>query len=65
MMRIELSILCLILTGMTPISVCSAVENPNILLIMTDDQGYGDLGFHGNETIDTPVVDRLAIQSVR
>ena len=32
---------------------------------MTDDQGYGDLGFHGNEKIDTPVLDRLASQSVR
>jgi arylsulfatase A len=32
---------------------------------MTDDQGYGDLGFHGNDTIDTPVLDRLARESVR
>ena len=40
-------------------------ESPNILLIMTDDQGYGDLGCHGNEKIDTPVLDRLASQSVR
>jgi len=40
-------------------------RRPNIVLIMTDDQGYGDLGFHGNEKIDTPVLDRLASQSVR
>jgi arylsulfatase A len=32
---------------------------------MTDDQGYGDLGFHGNDRIDTPVLDRLAAESVR
>ena len=38
---------------------------PNVLLIMTDDQGYGDLGFHGNEKVDTPVLDRLAAESVR
>ena len=38
---------------------------PNVLLIMTDDQGYGDLAFHGNELIDTPVLDRLAVQSTR
>ncbi len=42
-----------------------AASRPNVLLIMTDDQGYGDLGFHGNEKIDTPVLDRLASQSVR
>ena len=40
-------------------------ERPNVLLIMTDDQGYGDLGFHGNPRIRTPNLDRLARQSVR
>jgi len=38
---------------------------PNVLLIMTDDQGYGDLGIHGNPRIRTPNLDRLADQSVR
>ena len=49
-------------------SICIAQETnrrPNVVLIMTDDQGYGDLGFHGNRKIDTPVLDRLASQSVR
>ncbi len=43
----------------------SESERPNILLIMTDDQGYGDLASHGNPRIDTPVLDRLASQAVR
>ncbi len=38
---------------------------PNILLILTDDQGYGDLGFHGNPKIRTPNLDRFARESVR
>ncbi len=38
---------------------------PNVLLILTDDQGYGDLHAHGNRLIHTPVLDRLAAQSVR
>ena len=42
-----------------------ASRRPNVLLIMPDDQGYGDLRFHGNDRIDTPVLDRLAIQSTR
>lgn len=40
-------------------------STPNIVLIITDDQGYGDLGFHGNPHIKTPVLDRLASQSIR
>jgi arylsulfatase A-like enzyme len=36
----------------------------NILLIITDDQGWGDLSYHGNELIETPNIDALAHQSV-
>lgn len=38
---------------------------PNILLIMTDDQGWGDLSIHGNPILETPRLDSLARQSVR
>ena len=37
---------------------------PNILLIVTDDQGWWDLGIHGSEKLDTPVMDRLAGEGV-
>ena len=40
-------------------------RRPNVLLIITDDQGYGDLGFHGNPRIRTPRLDALARESVR
>ena len=39
-------------------------QRPNIVLIITDDQGYGDLGHHGNQLIATPNLDRLARQSM-
>lgn len=42
-----------------------AARRPNVLLIMTDDQGYGDLGYHGNPRIKTPNLDRFARESVR
>jgi arylsulfatase A len=38
---------------------------PNVVLIMTDDQGWFDLGVHGNTTIETPILDRLAGEGVR
>ena len=42
----------------------AADDRPNVILIMTDDQGYGDLGIHGNPIIKTPVLDRFAGESV-
>ncbi|MBE3069193.1 MAG: arylsulfatase [Planctomycetes bacterium] len=39
-------------------------RRPNVVLIMTDDQGYGDLGCHGNARLRTPHLDRLAAESV-
>lgn len=40
-------------------------KKPNVILIVSDDQGYGDLSFHGNNLIRTPNMDRLAVQSTR
>jgi arylsulfatase A-like enzyme len=38
---------------------------PNIVFVLTDDQGYGDLGCHGNPVIQTPNIDTLYRESVR
>ena len=44
----------------------SQTENhPNVILIITDDQGYGDLGITGNPHIKTPVTDKFARESIR
>ncbi|MHC4076017.1 MAG: arylsulfatase [Planctomycetota bacterium] len=40
-------------------------RKPNVVLVITDDQGYGDLGCHGNKIIKTPNMDRLHGQSLR
>ena len=37
-----------------------ANDRPNIVLVMTDDQGYGDLSYMGNLFLDTPHIDSLA-----
>lgn len=50
---------------MTPQAPPEPARMPNIVLIITDDQGYGDVGIHGNDRIRTPNQDRLARASVR
>jgi arylsulfatase A-like enzyme len=42
-----------------------AAPRPNIVYVMTDDQGYGDLAAHGNPVVHTPHLDRLRTESVR
>lgn len=40
-------------------------RRPNIVLIVADDLGYGDLGCFGNQEVETPHIDRLATDGVR
>ncbi|MEO1010008.1 MAG: arylsulfatase [Bacteroidota bacterium] len=41
------------------------LNSPNVILILTDDQGIGDLGCHGNPWLKTPHIDRFYKQAVR
>lgn len=41
-----------------------ATQKPNIILILTDDQGYADVGFNGSKEIPTPGIDRIAQNGV-
>jgi len=58
----------LVLSGVTPVVLADeplAGSKPNVILIMTDDQGYGPVGRHGHPWIRTPNLDRLYDTSVR
>jgi arylsulfatase A-like enzyme len=55
-------IAALILIGATP---AAAIDAPNIILIMPDDMGWGDIAAHGNPLIKTPSLDRLFAESIR
>ncbi|XP_057574903.1 arylsulfatase D isoform X2 [Hippopotamus amphibius kiboko] len=61
--------LALLLTVCLLLRTCelkaSNAFKPNILLIMADDLGIGDLGCYGNDTLRTPNIDRLAEEGVR
>jgi arylsulfatase A-like enzyme len=54
------------LAVLAPLSLLAAeAKQPNILLIVGDDMGYADVGFHGCQDIPTPNLDRLAAAGVR
>lgn len=68
-MRTTLSLIAVLL--LAPLGALHAGEaspppvRPNVIVLLTDDQGYGDLGCHGNPVIRTPHMDRLCRESVR
>ncbi|MCA9021466.1 MAG: sulfatase-like hydrolase/transferase, partial [Planctomycetaceae bacterium] len=68
-MRPILHLLTCILILMVSLKDCPAdtpaLGKPNILLIITDDQGYGDIAAHGNQMIKTPNLDQLYQKSLR
>ena len=58
--------LFLALAGTLAASLSAATaRKPNILLIVGDDMGYADVGFHGCKDIPTPNLDALAAAGVR
>jgi arylsulfatase B len=42
-----------------------APERPNVIILLADDLGWADVGYHGEETIDTPSIDRIAREGVQ
>lgn len=56
-----LALICLIFSATT----LSGAEKPNIIVIMADDLGYGDVSCNGAKAIQTPAIDRLANEGIR
>ncbi len=48
-----------------PLALAASAPPPNVIVVVTDDQGYGDLSAHGNPVLKTPSMDKLHSQSVR
>jgi arylsulfatase A-like enzyme len=51
--------------GSTVLSAQTQPKQPNIVFILADDLGYGDLGCYGQKRIQTPNIDRLAAEGMR
>jgi arylsulfatase A-like enzyme len=62
-MRTLSTLLVLLFVGCTTWAA-DAPKPPNVLIVITDDQGFGDLGAHGNPVIRTPNLDAFAKESV-
>lgn len=54
-----LTAICLVALGLTSPAHCD-VDRPNVIVILADDQGWGDLSLHGNPNLSTPNIDSLA-----
>jgi len=64
MLRIFLVLSCCIFFSTAATMAAEKVDRPNIVLIMSDDMGYSDIGCYGGE-IRTPNLDRLAADGLR
>lgn len=60
-MKHAMSLLSLVLW----IDIAFAAEKPNIIFILADDLGYGDVGCYGQKLVPTPNIDRLAAEGIR
>src|SRR6187455_155239 len=60
-----MNLICEIVVVLMLAAVSHAATGPNVVLILTDDQGYNDLGCYGSPLIKTPRIDALAAQGMR
>lgn len=65
-MNYKSEILCLLLSGVSCLpATAQNNKSPNIIFILADDIGYGDLGCYGATKIKTPAIDKLAAQGIK
>ncbi len=61
-----LTVLTACFWALVPVAAARAeIQRPNVVLVVTDDQGYGDIGAHGHPVLKTPALDGLYGESLR
>lgn len=59
------SVLALLMTMARPLHAESNIQKPNVIFILCDDLGYGDLGVTGHPYVRTPNIDKLAAEGIQ
>ena len=62
---VRLVMTLIITVSLSPFANAATKAKPNVVIVITDDQGYGDLASRGNPIIKTPNIDRFAEDSIR
>lgn len=57
--------LVVVLQMLPGLNACQAADRPNVVILLADDQGWGDLSLHGNANLETPHLDSIALQGAR
>src|SRR5437764_1200562 len=58
-------VFALLLCAFAAVEARAGAKQPNVIIVMTDDQGYGDFSCHGNPILKTPNLDQWHAKSVR
>ncbi len=59
-LRVSALLLCALLALLSPTSHATPSARPNVVVVLADDQGWGDLSINGNSNLSTPRIDSLA-----
>ena len=63
-LKYQLTIVVFITIFLTSSTLVSQTKKPNIIIMMTDDQGFGDIGMHGNPYLKTPNMEAIAEEGI-
>lgn len=63
-LKYQLAIATFIIIFMISPTLVSQTKKTNIIIMMTDDQGYGDIGMHGNPYLNTPNMEAIANKGI-
>ena len=62
---VALIVTCLLAAPIFGVASTDSNQPPNVIIFLTDDQGYADLGIYGSDDLDTPNIDQLAKDGIR